>query len=415
MMIFLILMCFQETAVDHPAQQWLSQRRAVGALVQTDPEKAYQGVESLMAAQPGSPQTRLYTALLAMQTGRNARALEVLQGYADAGMVFNPERFVGLKDVPGYANIIAQLTKNREAQCSGKLSFEGEIPGFFAEGIAHDKRDGSFYMGSVHYRRIVKRLPDGSFVDFVTAGRDGLMSVLGMEVDEKRDLLWVASSGLDQSRELDPDLKGRSGLFAFEIKTARLKHKIMLEGQAHNLGDLAIASNGTIYATDTSGNALYRLAKGADKLEKVLETPWFRSPQGLTLSKDEKRLYVADYTFGLFVVDLDSMDLKQLTTNRPMVLSGIDGLERYGNRLIAIQNGTNPHRVISWELNASGDRIVSEKVLCQNQDAFDEPTLGVLVDDTFYFVANSQWGRYTKDHRPIKENLAAVQVYEIQL
>lgn len=31
-----------------------------------------------------------------------------------------------------------------------------------------------------------------------------------------------------------------------------------------------------------------------------------------------------------------------------------------------------------------------------NNPLFDEPTLGVLVKDSFYYVANSQWGTIDK-------------------
>ena len=60
--------------------------------------------------------------------------------------------------------------------------------------------------------------------------------------------------------------------------------------------------------------------------------------------------------------------------------------------LIAIQNGINPHRVVRLSLNRNGDAVERFDVLEANNPLFDEPTLGVVVKDTFYYVANSQWG-----------------------
>jgi hypothetical protein len=38
--------------------------------------------------------------------------------------------------------------------------------------------------------------------------------------------------------------------------------------------------------------------------------------------------------------------------------------------------------------------------------AFQEPTLGVVVEDTFYFVANSQWNRFDdQGHLPPAQQL----------
>jgi len=73
-------------------------------------------------------------------------------------------------------------------------------------------------------------------------------------------------------------------------------------------------------------------------------------------------------------------------------LLGIDGLYRYKNSLLAIQNGTNPARVVRLILDKAGRRIVSWETLEANNDKFDEPTLGVLVKNNLYYVANSQWG-----------------------
>lgn len=71
---------------------------------------------------------------------------------------------------------------------------------------------------------------------------------------------------------------------------------------------------------------------------------------------------------------------------------GIDGLYAYKDSLIAVQNGVNPQRVIRLSLNKDLTRFVSFETIEANNPEFDEPTLGVLVKNDFYFIANSQWG-----------------------
>jgi hypothetical protein len=71
---------------------------------------------------------------------------------------------------------------------------------------------------------------------------------------------------------------------------------------------------------------------------------------------------------------------------------GIDGLYFHENSLIGVQNGVTPQRVVRIRLSEDSKRAERLEVIEASNPAFDEPTLGVLVEDTFYFIANSQWG-----------------------
>ena len=77
-------------------------------------------------------------------------------------------------------------------------------------------------------------------------------------------------------------------------------------------------------------------------------------------------------------------------------LFGIDGLYRYGNELIAIQNGIQPNRVAAFTLAEDGLSVTSARVLARNLPEFDEPTLGVIAGVEFLFVANSHWNRFDR-------------------
>jgi hypothetical protein len=71
---------------------------------------------------------------------------------------------------------------------------------------------------------------------------------------------------------------------------------------------------------------------------------------------------------------------------------GIDGLYYYKGSLIGIQNGVNPQRVIKLSLSKDLCHFDRFETIEANNPVFDEPTLGVLVKNDFYFIANSQWG-----------------------
>jgi hypothetical protein len=79
-------------------------------------------------------------------------------------------------------------------------------------------------------------------------------------------------------------------------------------------------------------------------------------------------------------------------------LYGIDGLYRHGKWLIAIQNAFRPHRVVALRLSDDGREIREGRILVMNHPAFDEPNLGAIDGDRFFFIANSHWNRFDRDN-----------------
>jgi hypothetical protein len=58
--------------------------------------------------------------------------------------------------------------------------------------------------------------------------------------------------------------------------------------------------------------------------------------------------------------------------------------------------------------------IESIETLAMNLPQFDEPTLGTVVDDNFYFVANSHWNRFDAENN-LPEDLSGPIVLRVQL
>jgi hypothetical protein len=163
----------------------------------------------------------------------------------------------------------------------------------------------------------------------------------------------------------------------------------------HWLGDLAIDAVGDVFATDSVSPILYILRRGQKQLETFIEGRAFVSLQGLDFTIDQTKLFVADYARGIFVIDLKTRAVSNLTAD--FTLLGIDGLYAYRGSLICVQNGVNPQRIVRLTLNKALTRVDGFQVLEANNPLFDEPTLGVLVKDNFYFIANSQWGAIDKN------------------
>ena len=71
----------------------------------------------------------------------------------------------------------------------------------------------------------------------------------------------------------------------------------------------------------------------------------------------------------------------------------------YGNDLIAIQNGIQPNRVVRLKMSNNGTTVESIQVLEINHPSFGEPTLGVVNQDTLFFVANSPVSQFLRDRQ----------------
>jgi sugar lactone lactonase YvrE len=194
---------------------------------------------------------------------------------------------------------------------------------------------------------------------------------------------------------------GRAAVLAFDLRTGRPagRYEVEPDGATHVVGDLTVARDGRVYATDSRAPVIYRVPLDGDTLERFAESDLLLSAQGLVLAPDERTLYVADYARGILRVDLRSRAVALLEAADTALVLGIDGLSRHGAELIGIQNGVTPHRVVRLSLDRSSRRVTRTEVLERAHPAHQEPTLGVVVGDDLFYIANSQWERYGEDGR----------------
>lgn len=377
-----------------------------------DPTTFLDRLRAAERLRPGHPELIYYMAVGQALTGDTAGAVESLERVADMGLGLRADAdpdFDALAGDSAFLAVLEKLRENRRARGTSTTAFT--IPGaptFVPEGIAYDPRDGSFYVGSVHERRIVRVSPDGMVSEFAPAGFAGLMSVMGMQVDGDEGVLWVCTAGVEETGGLREENLGRSAVFKFDLQSGQLllHYHFSNSEQRRVVGDLALASDGDVYVSDGRGSGLHRIRAGGDFLETFVQPGVFQSPQGMALSSDQRGLYVADYSKGVFYVHRATREAVRLAHPDNQTLLGIDGLVRDGDALIAVQNGTMPHRILRLELSRDGREIIEVRVLAANLPDWDEPTLGLMVGDRFYYVANSQWNRFVDGELPPAEELA---------
>lgn len=354
-----------------------------------------ENMRQAVALRPANP-TLLYNLAGAYAlAGNRQEAHAVLARVAAMGLVYQPEAdsdFDSIKETDEFKSILKRFAANKAPVGSSSTAFTIPEKGLITEGIAYDPREDAFYVSSVRARKIFKVKRGTAAREFATE-RDGLWSAMGMKVDARRRLLWVATAAVPQMLNYRKEEDGQSGILKFDLSTGKLLQKYLLPNKPrpHWLGDLVISSRGDVYATDSLTPALYVLREGSTELRPLIEGAPFLSPQGLAFAEGERALFLADYSKGLFLYDLKTGSLAQLSASPQVAVTGIDGLYFYKQNLVAVQNGVRPHRVVRISLSNDLKRVESLKVLEANNPLFDEPTLGVVVRDEFYYVADSQW------------------------
>jgi DNA-binding beta-propeller fold protein YncE len=253
------------------------------------------------------------------------------------------------------------------------------------EGLIWDGGGHRLYATSVVDRRLLELREDGAHV----LAEGGLGSLFGGAWDPARSRLWIAAALIDQT----PDGLGFAGLLG--VDPADPRHPQRIPAPAGGTpGDVAVAPDGIVYVSDGLNGAVYRCRPGCTALETWLPPHTFLSAQGMTVSADGRLLYVADYRYGLAAVERSSGRVFRMAAPPELMLDGIDGLIRDHDRLIAIQNGAPPLRIVQLSLSGDGLGITSLRVVERLNPAWGEPSLGAVAGDRLLYVSNPQWERY---------------------
>ena len=358
--------------------------QSIAAYREGDYERFRSLTVEALEVRPGHPSLIYNMAAAHALTGDSEGALRRLEQYADLGLsaaVGSDSDFESISAMPEFTAIAARIEENSRPLVRSKFAFSISDSAFFPEGIAYDRQSKSFFVSSIVHRKIA-RFRDGTVGDFVVF--DGERSPLGMAVDPTRRRLWVNMSVVSEISSSDE----RPALVGLDLDTGR----IVTEAEGGTfLGDVALGPHGEVYASDPLAGMIYALA--GDSLAPLIPAGQLVSPQGIAVAPNA--LFVADYAQGIYRIDLTSKRPVKLRTPPDAMLLGIDGLILRDGRLIGIQNGAQPRRVLL--LDFEDDSITNVSVLEKSHPDFDEPTTGVLVDGDLYYVANGQWGRLSRE------------------
>jgi streptogramin lyase len=261
---------------------------------------------------------------------------------------------------------------------------------FLPEGVAWDAAHKRFLVSSILEHRIAAVDPDnGHGTEFA----DAPGSVLGLHIDH--GTVWAVWARYGHAAAANTG----TGIAAWSVRDGhRIGSWTLPETNPRmNLGDLLIVDAHTIVTSDSGTGAIWRFDTLQHRFTPIVAAGKFKSPQGMVPAKQRGEIYLADYSTGLWRIALKDGAATQLTPPEGAEVRGIDGLYSYRDRLIATQNGTKTPRILAITLG-KGDAIADVRRWREIPD--EEPSLGALTDDTFWYVANGQWSAYDDDFQP---------------
>lgn len=405
------------TSLCHADEYGKSRQKLIDAYQRQDYVAMQAAANESLQHRPHFPAALYNLSLAQLLNGDRESSLQTLAQLAAMSIDFSADKndaFQRLHVLPGWRDLNAKIQQLRQPVGDPVVAFSMEQKDFVPEGIAITPK-GDLLLGSIRYGTLYKVVADGSSQLLSDGATARHWSVFGITVTDD-DSAWFASAAVPQYIGYDELEEGRTGLYRLNIRSGTITARAVLpeDDKPHVFGDVIHDQSGRLYTTDSLGGAVMSYDPETRAFAEVIAPGILSSPQGLALDTAENRLYVADYNGGIYCVGLGKSEVRQVTGRDDLSLYGIDGLYWYEGQLIAIQNGVQPNRIVRLNLSEDGLAVSDHEVLAMNLPQFDEPTLGVVHGDNFYFVANSHWNRFTNENE-LPANLSGPIILQLDL
>ena len=314
--------------------------------------------------------------------GEYAKALSLLKQCVALNEEFDPARveaFAPLRSDPEFRDLVERARRQNPPVHRARVAFTVAQTDLFPEGLAADAPKRVFYMGSEYHNKIVTISEAGEVTDFVKEGTFDLMPVGGVHVDPMDHSVWCAT---------DPGVKNRSEIVHFDAQGKLLERYTPTTPGPHALNDLVLGGSNEIYVTDTEGNRVFRFDRESHRFTELNLGRSVFGPNGITVSDDGDVLYVGD-DLGVIRMDLRTNQVQDVKPAARDTMAGIDGLYWYKGSLVGVEYGTGAYRIVRWKLSAEGGEVRSSETLERGTEMVRNPTTGAIMDEKFYFMANT--------------------------
>lgn len=365
--------------------------RAAEAPAAPDPRRQLMAeLSALLEREPGHHGALHHGARTLVALQEDDSALAWLDRLAAAGFSdeLDPDDFGPLAGTEGFRLRAARFAAAAPPVGHARLRCELQARDILPEGTAWDPKRNEVLISSGRRRTVLAVDPAGACREVVPPADGGLLAVLGMSVDPASDSLWVVSSAAPFMERRSPGGDSGATLARIDLARGKVAASFSLAG-AVMLNDLTLDPDGSVYLTESLGGAVYRLAPGQSGLQVILPGGTFESPNGIVrLATGE--LLIADFHGLHLVADPGGGKPRatRLSTPDGLYLGGIDGLARFGNRVVGIQNLIGRSRLWLLEIEPQTSRVTGAWLLLRGHPDFRSPATGVVVGQRFLFIAD---------------------------
>ena len=249
---------------------------------------------------------------------------------------------------------------------TGMTKHPGEIsiPGtrIFPESLT-STADGRLIIGSLGPRIIYNVTPGSAAAEpWISADADTSLGIFGVLADDKTGTLWACFAPLPGNHPT----QGRSALKAFDLQTAKFEATYVMPTAGAACNDMAIAPDGTLYATDSANMEIVRL-KARDQQLQVWAGDGELGAKGGILdgivvmgNRVLVNTYLGGKLFGVPIgADGKSGAVAEIDVGR--TLERPDGMRPYGIDQVLLVEGGGPGRVSRVKLQGDTAQVLPIK------------------------------------------------------
>jgi streptogramin lyase len=243
-------------------------------------------------------------------------------------------------------------------------------------------QDGSVYFGSTAKGTIYRAAPGAAQAEpWILAATAGLTNVLGVLADDKTSTLWVCQNSTG-GRGGAP-VVGQTALRSFDLKSGAPKGTYNFPTNGGVCNDMAVAPNGTVYATESFANRIHRLRPGATALDLwVAATDELAGVDGIAILADGA-VYVNTFFAGRLFripVNADGSAGALVPIETSLSLTRPDGLRTVGPQTMLQAEGQGRLAELTITGNRAEVRVLQEGLTAATGVTLVGNTAFVLVE-----------------------------------